>query len=344
MASQAPSLSRRRLLRLGLGAGALAGIPSLLGGCRPAGAATLTVTAGSLPSGWLKALPTGWKARPLEDPAAVLAAASATPAPALVGLSDGWAGEASPGAFQPLGAPDLLARLAPAAGPASRLFAAEGAAAVAFPWAFSPWVILLRSRADLQARAAEGWSLLLDPSLRQRLVLPSSARVCMALMGGDFERVQKLRRQVLAHDDRDGLNLVLAGNAQAAVLPLRRLVPLLRRDQRLSVVLPSTGAPLTWQLLLRPAAAGAPLPLGWLGDLLDAPLLPAALAAGWVPPLPRQQLEPLVRRFPKAIASLLLPPGEVLERCWSLPPLDTVARLALQSRWDAAAPDATSNS
>jgi hypothetical protein len=278
-------------------------------------------------------------ARPLEEPAAVLAAASQPGPPGLVGLSDGWAGAtAAAPSWQPLDAPRLLERLAEAAGPASRLFAPAGSPAVAFPWAFSPWVILLRSRPDLLDRAAEGWSLLLDPSLRRRLVLPSSPRVCMALVGEDPVRLRALRRQALAHDDRDGLNLVLSGSAEAAVLPLRRLIPLLRRDQRLAVMLPASGAPLTWQLLLRPAAAREPLPLAWLAEVLEGPLLESLLRDGWVPPLPRRVLEPLVARFPAPVARLLLPEPGVLERCWSLPPLDAAARLALQSRWDAAAP------
>jgi hypothetical protein len=332
------TLSRRGLLRLSLAAGMAVGVPPLLGGCRASPRATLTFASGTLPTPWFKALPADWQARQLDQPAAVLAAAAAPGPPALVGLSDGWAGSVAAELWQPLGAPRLLERLAEAARPASRLFASEDTLPVAFPWAFSPWVILLRSRPDLVQRASEGWGLLLDPGLRQRLVLPSSPRVCMALVGEDPAKLRALRLQALAHDDRDGLNLVLSGNAEAAVLPLRRLVPLLRRDQRLAVVLPASGAPLSWQMLLRPAGAAEPLPLAWLADVLEGPLLDTLLRAGWVPPLPRRVLQPLVERFPARVARLLLPEPGVLERCWSLPPLDAAAALALQSRWDAAAP------
>ena len=228
----------------------------------------------------------------------------------------------------------------------SRLFAPEGSPALAFPWAFSPWVLVLRNRPDLAQRRAEGWQLLLDPSLKGQLVLPSSPRVAMALLGDGLEPLMALRRQALAYDERHGLNLLLSGEAQALVTPLQRVIPLLRRDQRLQVVLPASGAPLSWQLLVRPAAgatglvtgSGAPLPAAWIQKLWDRSLLESLLLKGWVPPLPRAVLEPVLRGFPKPVAQLLLPSDGVLERCWSLPPLAPEARLALQTLWDAAAP------
>ncbi|MEA5411613.1 twin-arginine translocation pathway signal, partial [Synechococcus sp. BA-120 BA3] len=165
------------------------------------------------------------------------------------------------------------------------------AAPLAFPWSYGPWVLVLRSRPDLARRRAEGWELLLDPSLAGRLVLPSSPRVTIALVGEDPERLRRLRRAALAYDDRDGLSLLLTGEAEAAVLPRQRVVGLLRRDPRLQVLLPESGAPLTWNLLLRPAGPHPEPPLEWLGEALEAPLLPALLAGGWVPPLPRDQLQ-----------------------------------------------------
>lgn len=338
MSPSVPVLRRRQLLRLGAAGLGLMALPTGLAGCRPQPSEELLHVSGALPSGWLRQLPRPWRARPLPDPAAISARLGA--APALVALADGWATALPPQSWRPLQLAALLARLADWAQPAARLFAAASAPAVAFPWAFSPWVLALRSRPALAARAEEGWDLLLDPSLRGKLVLPSSPRVCVELMGRDFERIQALRRQPMAHDDRHALNLLLAGGAEAAVVPLRPLIPLLRRDPRLAVVLPPGGAPLTWQLLLRPQGDGAPPPQDWMELALEPPLLPALLQSGWVPPLPRTQLEPLADRFPEPMAGLLLPPQEVLERCWSLPPLSVPEQLALQTVWDAAAPPA----
>ena len=143
------------------------------------------------------------------------------------------------------------------------------------PWSYGPWVLVLRSRPDLARRRAEGWDLLLDPSLAGRLVLPSSPRVAIALVGEDPERLRRLRRGALAYDERNGLNLLITGEAQAAVLPRQRLVRLLRRDPRLQVLLPASGAPLSWNLLLRPPGPHPPPPLEWLGAALEPPLLPA---------------------------------------------------------------------
>ena len=331
-------LSRRRLLQLGVGAGA-----GLLAACRSAPGPELLLAEADLPAAWLKQLPAPWRTRQVADAAAVQKAVrelGQRPAPGLVALSDGWASGLSRQQLQSFEAPRLWARLAAFSAPVARLYGPVGEAQLAFPWAYSPWVIALRSRPDLAARRQEGWQLLLDPSLRGRLVLPSSPRISLEIMGGDFERLERLRAQALAYDDRDGLNLLLSGDAEAAVLPLQRLIPLLRRDQRLAVIWPDSGAPLSWQLLLRPAGAApsAPPPLEWLGAVLEQPLLEGLLARGWVPPLPQADLAPVARRFPESIAALLLPGDGLLQRCWSLPPLSVPQQLAQQNLWDAAAP------
>jgi hypothetical protein len=342
-AAAGAALSRRRLLQLGLAAGS--GVAAALAGCRRGDAPTLVAATGSMPGPWLEALPHPWQRRLLGGAAAVVQALEApepeTAGPlSLASLPDGWAVDLPARRLQPFGTPAVLARLAAFAQPVSRLHGPPERPALAFPWAFSPWVIVLRSQPDLadRARGAQGWGVLADPALRGRLVLPSSPRVSIEICGGDLRRLRALRAQAMAYDDGDALNLLLTGEAAAAVVPLQRLVPLLRRDQRLQVVLPATGAPLAWQVLVRPAAGAEAPPLEWLGALLEPPLLARLLAGGWVPPLPRQQLLPSLAGVPQPAAALLLPPEAVLQRCWSLPPLSAARRLALQTLWDAAAP------
>jgi len=347
------SLSRRRLLRLAA-LGGSAAAAGLLGGCRVGGAggeALLLSARGSLPAAWLKALPAPWRSQVLDDPAAVRQAAR-SPGAALLQLGDGWAQQLPAAALQPFGAEALLAQLDPLAQPVSRLFQPEGAAALAFPWAFGTWVLLLRNRPDLVRRRSEGWTLLLDPSLRQKLVLPSSPRLVMelalrqlGLASGDpaaledprlVPQLRLLRRQALALDERDGLNLLLSGDAEAAVVPSHRVVGLLLSDPRLAALLPPEDAPLWWNLLLRPAGATTPVPLEWLRDGLQLPLLDRLLAGGWVPPLPRARLEPALARWPEPMRQLLLPPEAVLACCNSLPPFTPAQQQRWQALWDQA--------
>lgn len=331
-------LNRRQLLRLAFGTLATAALPA----CRRQPGPRLLACEGSMPRAWLADLPQPWQIEQPNAPEAIVEALASPHQPqataGLVQLSDGWASTLPLQQLKPLDAPQLLAGLSPAAAAVSRLYAAADAEPRAFPWAFSPWVVALRNRPDLVAPARQSWEVLLEPSLRGRLVLPSSPRVSIALMQADPAQVRRLRQQALACDERQGLNLLLAGEARAAVLPLQRLIPLLRRDPRLQVVLPDSGAPLTWQLLLRPAGSRTPLPMAWLRACLQQPVLSRMLADGWVPPLPRSALDPAMRGLPEVIRRLLLPPDAVLQRCWSLPPLPERQRLAWQTLWDAAAP------
>ena len=341
------SMSRRRLLQLSV----LAGL-GLLGGCSRGSAVQLVYGRGELPAAWAKRLPDPWRAMPVDDPAAVLSARSA----ALVQLGDGWLDASEATAWQPFvsaaspAAAELWEGLAPEAQPLTRLFRPEPAPALAYPWAFGTWLLVLRNRRDLVARAAEGWSLLLDPSLRGELLLPSSPRLVMdlglrqlGLPPGDpasfgdprlGAQLSRLRGQAAAFDDSDGLNLLLSGRVEAAVLPSQRVLPLLRSDTRLTALLPASGSALWWNLLLRPSQTRDVPPLRWLLEAREKPLLSRLLAAGWVPPLRRELLAEALSSWPPAVAALLYPPPAVLARCTSLPPLAEDQRRQLQSLWD----------
>jgi len=327
-------LTRRRLL---WGSLAAAGIFAT-GACGRRPGPELLLPAGLLPQVWARTLPQPWRLSQVDQVRQVLDALErGSRAPGLVALSDGWASYLERRWLQPFGAARLLARLAPAAAAVSRLYGPAATAPLAFPWSMSPWVLALRNQGDLLDQARQSWEVLLDRRLQGRLVLPSSPRISIALMRGNLTRLRQLRRNALACDEANGLNLLLRGQARAAVLPLQRLIPLLRQDPRLQVVLPASGAPLTWQLLLRPAASVEPPPLAWLEQALEPPLLPRLLAIGVVPPLPRATLLASAEQLPQVLVDVLIPPEALLQRCWSLPPLSARQRLGLQTLWDLAA-------
>ncbi|MEB3325076.1 MAG: twin-arginine translocation pathway signal [Cyanobacteriota bacterium] len=332
-------LTRRSLLGFGV-CGSLALLESSLAGCARVGP-RLASRRGDLPERWVRTLPRDWQPRWMEGPAEVLAACREPVGerPALVQLSDGWASGLPRQAWAPWGAMGIHNRLDASAGSASRLFASVAQPTLAFPWSRNPWVLVLRNRPDLLKHGSEGWDLLLDPSLEGKVVLPSSPRVVMELVGGDSQRLCRLRRQALALDDRHGIQLLLNGPAEAAVLPRPQVVPLLRRDPRLTAHLPPQGAPMAWSMLLRPAGGAGIAPLEeWLAAILQPPLLPQVLAAGWVPPLPRPSLEAALRGFPPSMARLLLPPESTLRRCKELPPLEPQQKRHLQELWDRSTP------
>jgi hypothetical protein len=102
-------------------------------------------------------------------------------------------------------------------------------------------------------------------------------------------------------------------------------------------VLPESGSPLIWSLLLRPAAKAA-LPQEWLASILKPPLLNRLLAKGWVPPLPAERLALALAAWPGPTARLLLPPPAVLARCTSLAPFSEPERRQWQQLWDRATP------
>ena len=270
----------------------------------------LIVQKGLVPPAWLRRLPRSWRAEPMDWSEALPAWPQAS---RCLALTDGWAmaNQSLPPQAWPQ---DALAGLLPLAQPLLPY---------GLPVGFGPWLLVLRNRRDLLADGGveRGWSLLLDPSLRGELLLPASPRVVQEIARriGDTEAsVARLRQQAIGFGDRDALTLLLHGDAQAAVLPSRAVIPQLSRDTRLQALLPDSGAPLWWALLQQTAQGKAP-PLEWLLDPRRSPLLDQLLRAGFTPPLERPVLEPALARQPHA--ELLLPAAAVLQRCTTLLPL-----------------------
>ena len=327
------SLSRRHVLQM---IGATGSV--LLAGCRQATASpTLMAPAGVLPKPWADALPKPWRLmlassqqewRP-EDRARV----------DLLVMADGWLDAYSADALQPIASEPLRRQLDRQA---QSLLGELGALQDrVLPLAVSPWVLLLR---DDPAMAKEGWPLLLDSAVAGRVVLPASPRLVMSLADhlGGSQSLSTLRRQALTFDDRQASNWLLKGDARVVVLPLNRCIALLRRDPRLRAVLPASGAPLHWTVLLRPEASREPVPQSWVEQGWRDPLRRRLVQLGWRAPITSSDPVSGSMADQNALSvrlrPLLFPPAETWSRCWSLPPLPPQGQKDLERLWRDSAP------
>ena len=307
----------------------------LLAGCRPATASpTLMAPAGVLPKPWAEALPKPWRL--------TLAPSQQDWTPAdqaradLLVMGDGWLAAHPVETLQPIAAEPLRRQLDRQA---KALLDDLGALQDrVLPLAVSPWVMLMR---DDSAVEQEGWPLLLDSALAGRVVLPASPRLVMSLADhlGGGQSLSALRRQALTFDDRQATNWLLKGEARVVVLPLNRCITLLRRDPRLRAVLPASGAPLHWTVLLRPEASREPIPQSWVEQGWREPLRRRLVQLGWRAPISSSGLMADQNALSARLRPLLFPSADTWSRCWSLPPLLPQDRSALDERWRDSAPE-----
>ena len=327
------SLRRRHVLQM---IGATGSV--LLAGCRQATASpTLMAPAGVLPKPWADALPKPWRL--------MLASSQQEWRPEerarvdLLVMGDGWLDAYSADALQPIASEPLRRQLDRQA---QSLLGELGALQDrVLPLAVSPWVMLLR---DDPAMAKEGWPLLLDSAVAGRVVLPASPRLVMSLADhlGGSQSLSTLRRQALTFDDRQASNWLLKGDARVVVLPLNRCIALLRRDPRLRAVLPASGAPLHWTVLLRPEASREPVPQSWVEQGWRDPLRRRLVQLGWRAPITSSDPVSGSMADQNALSvrlrPLLFPPAETWSRCWSLPPLPPQGQKDLERLWRDSAP------
>jgi hypothetical protein len=293
--------SRRSVLALLAGA-------SLVSACRTT-RQRLGVQTGTLPKAWLQRLPSDWGVESFNLNQELPKEKQGFGPWA---LTAGWATSQPPNHWLPWPASAATEFLMPEA---------KALLPWGLPVAMGPWLLVLLDRPDLWKTFGDkaSWQLLLHPSLRGQLLLPANQKVVLDIakrIGNQAEVILQLKQQALGFNDVDALTLLLNGEAQAAVLPSRAVVPLLRSDNRLRAFLPLQGAPLWWNLLVRPTSADAIPPLEWLLAPRKSPLLDQLLRAGFTPPLQRPLLETALARQPQA--ELLLPPVQLLKQCNSI--------------------------
>ena len=204
------------------------------------------------------------------------------------------------------------------------------------PIAVSPWVILLRNEDSLALRNKNSWEVIFSSSLVNQIVFPQSPYLLISVaqkmdLINDFSRIKS---QAMSYDDRNALNWVVSGRANAAILPLSQCVGALFKDPRLSVILPQEGSPLNWTVLASPTLSSEFFPTSLIDSLWGSTYLRRLINKGYLPPTSINNLRRKNMKFSQKYQSILLPEKSVWEKCWSLPILSVEEKKDLALDWN----------
>ncbi|WP_413677423.1 hypothetical protein [Prochlorococcus sp. MIT 0916] len=204
------------------------------------------------------------------------------------------------------------------------------------PLAVSPWVILFRNEDSLALKNKNSWEVIFSSSLANQIVFPNSPYLLISIahkldLVNDFS---KIKSQAKSFDDRNALNWVTSGRANAAVLPLSSCVDSLTKDPRLSVLLPKEGSPLNWTVLASPSQSTAYFPTDWFDSLWGATYLSRVIRKGFLPTTDLSDLRRKNINVPQKYQSIFLPEESVWNKCWSLPILSFEMKKDLALHWN----------
>lgn len=204
------------------------------------------------------------------------------------------------------------------------------------PLAVSPWVILFRNEDSLALTNKNSWEVIFSSSLENQIVFPNSPYLLISIaqkidLVNDFA---KIKSQAKSFDDRNALNWVVSGKANAAVLPLSICVNSLIEDPRLSVLLPQEGTPLNWSLIASPSRSPEYFPTNWFNSLWGPTYLSRVISKGFLPPTNLSVLRKKNINVPQKYQSIFLPEESVWENCWSLPRLSFERKKELALNWN----------
>ena len=205
-----------------------------------------------------------------------------------------------------------------------------------FPLAVSPWVILLRNEDSLALKNKNSWEVIFSSSLVNQIIFPNSPYLLISIAQkiGLVNDFSKIKKQAKSFDDRNALNWVVSGKANAAILPLSSCVDSLIEDPRLSVLLPKEGSPLNWTVLASPSLSPEPFPTDWFDSLWGVTLLRRVISKGFLPPTNLSDLRRKNINVPQKYKSIFLPEESVWNKCWSLPLLSSQRKKDLALNWN----------
>jgi len=205
-----------------------------------------------------------------------------------------------------------------------------------FPLAVSPWVILFRNEDSLALESKNSWEVIFSSALTNKIVFPNSPYLLISIAQkiDVVNNFSKIKSQAKSFEDRNALNWVISGRANAAVLPLSSCVDSLIKDPRLSVLLPQEGSPLNWTVLAYPALSPEPFPTDWFNSLWGSTYLRRVISKGFLPPTSFSDLRRKNLNVFKSYQSIFLPEESVWKRCWSLPILSDERKKDLALTWN----------
>ncbi len=329
-------VGRRELLRLGV----LGGLSAIVGCGKKPYTPLLASTPQTLPKSIVTALPFGWRFQELEihsenQPFSKLLEQEID----TLALSDGWLQTVSPDQFKKFevdGLEQLLSR-------ETKLFLSSFGMnweKKVFPLGVSPWVMLFRNGEQWLPRARSGWEVLLDPELKDKVILPQSPRLVISLANHMKieDSLRRLRSQVRKYDDQNAINWLLHGEERVTVLPLQRCLSIIKRDQRFKVAIPKWGAPLHWTLLVCPLGTSIKFPNEWIEELWRLPSISRLLSGGFFPPLEYSLISTALKAVPKTLHLILPSSYEFWKGSWSLPFLSPIEKQSLKKLWEQSTP------
>ena len=204
------------------------------------------------------------------------------------------------------------------------------------PLAVSPWVILFRNEDSLALKNKDSWEVIFSSSLTNQIVFPNSPYLLISIaqkldLVNDLSRIKS---QAKSFDDRNALNWLVSGRANAAVLPLSSCVDSLIEDPRLSVLLPQEGSPLNWTVLASPSLSPDYFPIDWFNSLWGPTYLSRVIRKGFLPPTNLSDLRKKNINVPQKYQSIFLPEENVWNNCWSLPKLSFEKKRDLALNWN----------
>ena len=298
---------------------------------------TLRGVSNTFPSEFINSLSKGWEFFPIKDIELQKFSYNSTlqEKTDLLVLNDGWISNINPNSLQEIKAVDIRKNFSMHTN--SFLDGlGENYKKKILPLAVSPWVILFRNEDSLALENKNSWEVILSSSLENQIVFPHSPYLLISIaekidIVNDFSKVKS---QVKSFDDRNALNWVVSGRANAAVLPLSSCVESLIKDPRLSVLLPKEGSPLNWTVLASPSLSQDSFPTEWFNSLWGSTYLRRVISKGYLPPTSFSNLRRKNINIAQRYKSLFLPEDSVWNKCWSLPTLTDEKKKDLALKWN----------